>query len=306
MRERLGRLVDAAGFQYGVLAVIVLAALLVGLETSRSLVARHGSLLHVLDTLVLWIFVLEAVLKMARHGRRWYRYFGDTWNIFDFLIVVVCFLPIGGQYAAVLRLVRVLRALRLVTALPKLQLLVSSLLKSIPSLAYVGLLLGVLFYVYAVMGVFLFRGNDPVHFQDLSTALLTLFRVVTLEDWTDVMYIQMYGSDAYPGYADYAQAHLREGSWGSPLLGAVYFVSFVLLGTMIMLNLFIGVIINSMDEAQADREAEERRKHIEEDGQISVGDEIRLLEQELEKLSRHLGDVRRRADGEVRQQSTLG
>ena len=83
-----------------------------------------------------------------------------------------------------------------------------------------GLLLGVLFYVYAVMGVFLFRGNDPVHFQDLSTSLLTLFRVVTLEDWTDVMYIQMYGSDAYPGYADYAQAHLREGSWGSPLLGA--------------------------------------------------------------------------------------
>ena len=85
MRERLGRLVDADEFQYGILAVIVLAALLVGLETSRALVARHGSLLHVLDILVLWIFVAEAVLKMARHGRRWYRYFGDAWNIFDFL-----------------------------------------------------------------------------------------------------------------------------------------------------------------------------------------------------------------------------
>ncbi len=298
MMERLGRLVDSDEFQHGILAVIVLAALLVGLETSRDLVERHGELLHGLDLLVLWIFVVEAALKIARHGRRWYRYFGDPWNVFDFLIVVVCLLPIGGQYAAVLRLARVLRALRLVTAVPKLQLLVSSLLKSIPSLGYVGLLMGVLFYVYAVMGVSMFRGNDPVHFQDLSTALLTLFRVVTLEDWTDVMYIQMYGSNAYPGYADYAQAHLREASRGLPILGAAYFVSFVMLGTMIMLNLFIGVIINSMDEAEAEREATARRRHIERDGEISVGDEIRLIEEEVQKLSRRLGELRRRADGE--------
>ena len=214
MTERLGRFVDSAPFQHGVLAVIVMAAVLVGLETSRDLVARHGALLHGLDKVVLGIFILEAALKIGRHGRRWYRYFTDPWNVFDFLIVVVCLLPVGGQYAAVLRLARVLRALRLVTAVPRLQLLVSSLLKSIPSLGYVGLLLTVLFYVYAVMGIFLFRGNDPVHFQDLSTSLLTLFRVVTLEDWTDVMYIQMYGSDAYPGYADFAQAHLREASLG--------------------------------------------------------------------------------------------
>ena len=214
MMERLGQLVDSKGFQYTVLGVITAAAVLVGLETSRDLVARYGSLLHRLDQLVLLFFILEAALKMARHGRHWYRYFGDRWNVFDFLIVVACLLPAGGQYAAVLRLARVLRALRLVTAVPKLQLLVNSLLKSITSLGYVGLLLGVLFYVYAVLGVYLFRGNDPVHFQDLSTALLTLFRVVTLEDWTDVMYIQMYGSDVYPGYADFAQAHLREASRG--------------------------------------------------------------------------------------------
>lgn len=297
MTERLGRLVDSDGFQYGILAVIVLAALLVGLETSRDLVARHVALLHGLDTLVVWIFVVEAALKMARHGRRWYRYFGDAWNVFDFVIVVVCVLPVGGPYAAVLRLARVLRAMRLVTAVPKLQLLVSSLLKSIPSLLYVGMLLGVLFYIYGVVGVFLFRGNDPVHFQNLSTALLTLFRVVTLEDWTDVMYIQMYGSDAYPGYADFAQAHLREASRGLPILGAAYFVSFVLLGTMIMLNLFIGVIINSMDEAQAEREAEERRQHLERDGQISVGDEMALIDGEVQKLSRRLGELRRRVAG---------
>ena len=294
LTERLGRLVDSRKFQHGILAVIVLAAVLVGLETSRDLVQRHGEWLHRLDLLVLGIFAIEAALKIGRHGRRWYRYFGDPWNVFDFLIVAVCLLPVGGQYAAVLRLARVLRTLRLVTAVPKLQLLVGSLLKSIPSLGYVGLLLGVLFYVYAVLGVFMFRGNDPVHFLDLSTALLTLFRVVTLEDWTDVMYIQMYGSDAYPNYAEFAHAHLREASRSMPVLGAVFFVSFVLLGTMIMLNLFIGVIINSMAEAEAEKEAEERRRHIERDGEISIGDEIRLIETEMEKLSRGLGELRRR------------
>jgi len=300
MSERLGSLVDSRGFQHGILAVIMLAALLVGLETSREVASKHADLLHTLDTIVVWIFVLEAALKMARHGRRWYVYFTDPWNVFDFIIVAVCLLPVGGPYAAVMRLARVLRAMRVVTAVPKLQLLVGSLLKSIPSLLYVGMLLGVLFYIYGVVGVFLFRGNDPVHFQNLSTALLSLFRVVTLEDWTDVMYIQMYGSDAYPGYADFAQAHLREVSRGLPVLGAAYFVSFVLLGTMIMLNLFIGVIINSMDEAQAEREAEERRQHMEEDGEISIGDEVTLIEGEMEKLSRRLGELRRRVDGSGR------
>ena len=142
----------------------------------------------------------------------------------------------------------------------------------------------------------MFRGNDPVHFLGLSTALLTLFRVVTLEDWTDVMYIQMYGSDAYPNYAEFAHAHLREASRSMPVLGEVFFVSFVLLGTMIMLSLFIGVSINSM--AEAEKEAEERRRHIDRDGEISIGDEIRLIESEMEKLSRRLVELRRRTRGD--------
>jgi voltage-gated sodium channel len=294
MTERLGKIVDSNPFQHCILTVIVLAAVLVGLETSRALEQSHGALLHALDAVILWIFVAEAVAKILRHGWRGYRYFGDPWNVFDFLIVVLCFMPVAGPYAAVLRLARVLRALRLVTAIPRLQLLVGSLLKSIPSLAYVGLLMAIMFYIYAVLGVFMFRGNDPVHFQDLSTALLTLFRVVTLEDWTDVMYIQMYGSAVYPGYTDFAQAHLREISRALPILGAIYFVSFVLLGTMIMLNLFIGVIINSMDEAQGEREAEERRQHMERDGEMTVGDEIRLIEHELETLSRRLHQLHQR------------
>ena len=108
----------------------------------------------------------------------------------------------------------------------------------------------------------------------------------------------MYGSDAYPGYADFALAHLREASRARPLLGAAFFVSFVMLGTMIMLNLFIGVIINSMSEAEAEKEAEERRRHLERDGEISVRDEIRLIEEEVEKLARRLGELRRRTGRE--------
>lgn len=251
LTETFGRVVDSAAFQRAVLVLILLAAVLVGLETDRAIMARHGALLHTLDRLVLGLFSVELALRLARHGRRWPRFFADPWNVFDFVIVALCYLPVGGPQAAVLRLVRVLRTLRLVTALPKLQLLVAALLKSLPGMVYIGLLLSLLFYLYAVVGVFLWRDNDPVHFRDLPTALLTLFSVVTLEGWTEIMYTQMYGSDTV-GLANPTGLPVRPAA--RPVLAAVYFVSFVLLGTMIMLNLFIGVIVGSMSEAQAERD----------------------------------------------------
>ena len=149
----------------------------------------------------------------------------------------------------VLRLLRLLRVLKLVKALPKLQILVSALLKSIPSMGYVTLLLFLLFYVYAVSAVFLFGHNDPLHFGDLETAMLSLFRVVTLEDWTDIMYINMYGCDRY-GYTAKSIVACTNPE-ANPLLASLFFVSFVLIGTMIILNLFIGVIMTGMEEAQA-------------------------------------------------------
>ncbi|MBD3222505.1 ion transporter, partial [bacterium] len=254
---RIALLVASTGFQRAVLGLILAAAVIVGLETDRELMARHGGLIHALDWTVITLFGIEALLKMMQHGRRWPRYFTDPWNVFDFTILVVCLLPVGGHFAAVLRLARVLRALRLVSALPRLQILVSALLKSVPSMGYVGLLLLLLFYIYGVMGVALFAGNDPVHFGSLDLSLLTLFRVVTLEDWTDVMYIQMFGSDVFP--IDNPAVEPTDPR-ARPVLGAAYFVSFVLLGTMIMLNLFIGVIIGSMQEAQAEAEQKERRR----------------------------------------------
>lgn len=289
----LKKIVDSKFFQNTILVFIILTAVLVGLETSSSLVEKYGPVFHTLDKIVLWIFALEAIIKIASFKSRWFDYFKDPWNMFDFTIVAFCFLPIGGQYAAVLRLVRILRALRLISIVPKLQLLVGSLIKSLPSLIYVGLLLTILFYIYAVLGVFSFRANDPVHFKDLPTALLTLFRVVTLEDWTDVMYIQMHGSAAYPGYSDFAFSEMRQQSIAQPFIGALYFVSFVLLGTMVMLNLFIGVIISSMEETHAEQEAEDRKRHIQRDGHISLNDELIDIQNQLRVITRRLSQLQK-------------
>jgi len=272
MTETIKKIVDHSAFNKAILALIVCAAVLVGLETSKSVMVKFGGTIHILDKILVYLFALEAVLKMAAHGKKFYRYFLDPWNVFDFLIVVVCLLPVDGHFAAVLRLVRVLRALRLISALPNLQLLVRSLLRSLPSMVHVGLLLSLLFYIYAVMGVFLWRDNDPVHFRNISSAMLSLFRVITLEDWTDIMYIQMYGSAGYD-FVPYDQAIINAypdyQSQARPIASTLYFVSFVLLGTMVMLNLVIGVIINSMSEVTIEVKQENEADHTPEQQRLS-------------------------------------
>jgi len=288
MTEFCQRVVAAKWFQPLIVGVILAAGVLVGLETYPELVRRFGATFQWLDRVVLGIFVVEIALKLGALGRQPWRFFWDPWNVFDFGIVAVCLLPLNGHYLAVLRLARILRVLRLVTTLPRLRLLVGALLKSLPSMGYVGMLLFLLFYVYAVMGVFLFGANDPMHFGSLQSALLSLFRIVTLEDWTDVMYIQMFGSANYAieGFAGAAQSRAM------PVIGALYFVSFVLLGTMIMLNLFIGVIINGMHETQRDNELAEHRKHLDQLGHLTLSDEIKLIEHELDKLKEQMQTLR--------------
>ena len=156
---------------------------------------------------------------------------------------------------------------------------------------YVSILLFLLFYIYGAMAVFLFGENDPIHFRNLQTSILSLFRVVTLEDWTDVMYINMYGSNEY-GYTAYDLAKWNPTSSGSPLLGAVFFVSFVLIGTMIVLNLVIGVIMNSMDESNAEmsikQEIEKRRSNPE-----PVRDGLHDLQNRMEELSSELKVIKK-------------
>lgn len=234
-------------FKNGITWTILFAGIVVGAETYEHLIYNYQKVFEVLDLAILIIFCFEITVKILQEGRKPLNYFKDGWNVFDFIIVVSVFLPFGGSSIAVLRLLRLLRVLRLIKALPKLQLLVTALLRSIPSMGYVTLLLILLFYIYAVAGVIFFSENDPVHFENLQIAMLSLFRVVTLEDWTDIMYINMFGCDEY-GYSGIS--HMCTNPNSSPLGAAIYFVSFVLLGTMIILNLFIGVIMTGMQEAK--------------------------------------------------------
>jgi len=167
MIARAAQIVQSNWFQRIIFAMILLAGILAGLETNPAIMAEYGPLLRMLDALVLAIFIVEAALKLVTQGRR---YFSDGWNVFDFLIVVICCLPLDSQFAAVLRIVRALRLLRLVSALPKLQLLVGALLKSLGAMSYVGLLLGLMFYIYAVAGIHLFGAHAPQHFGSFSSA----------------------------------------------------------------------------------------------------------------------------------------
>lgn len=277
---KLISLVESKSFTYSVISVIIVAAVLVGLETSKSIMGRHGPLIHFLDSVVLYIFAAEALLKILSHWPRPTNYFKNGWNVFDFLIVLICFMPFEAEYVAVLRLARVLRVLRLMSIVPRLQLLVVALLRSIPSMFYVTILLFILFYIYAVLGVMLFGENDPKHYATLGDSMLSLFRIVTLEDWTDIMYINMYGADKY-GY-EVAEMARYPGikPHGSIISSVAFHVSFVLFGTMIMLNLFIGVIMTGMQEAQ---EETAKMNNGDKDSVSRFGDYSALVE-EMSKL----------------------
>ena len=280
MSNRIITFVASKAFHHVIVAVIVIAGVVAGLETSPALMARHGALLHGLDKIILGIFIVEALLKMASHGRQPWRYFADGWNVFDFLIIVICVLPVGGPFAAVLRLARALRLLRLVSALPKLQLLVGALLKSLSAMGYVSLLLALLFYIYAVAGIHLFGVHDPKNFGSLPAAFLSLFRLVTLDNWSDLFNAQL--------------SHLPG------VKVAIYFVTFIVFGTMIILNLFIGIIMNSMSEMHAEIAERDRTQHDRKTGAATLEDELKSLEEELKEAQTRLAGLRRKWSGESR------
>jgi voltage-gated sodium channel len=222
-----------------ILSLILLTAIIVGIETYPAIASKHHNLLVFLDNLVVYSFTIEIILKIIAFGKRPWDFFRDPWNVFDFTIVAICLIPsIDTHFVAVLRIFRILRILRIITFFPKLRLLIGTLLKSIPSMGYVVMLLSILFYVYAILGIFLFGAADPVHFGDLHHAMVTLFKVLTLEGWTDIMNTHLYGNEVT------AQSEIRT-------IGPFfYFASFILIGAMIIMNLFIGVIMKSMEESQ--------------------------------------------------------
>ena len=282
-------------FNQFIIGNILLTGVVVGAQTYKDFAEKNVTVLNFLDQTILVIFTIEALIKILAEGYRPLNYFKNPWNVFDFAIVGACllepFLQLGGAFLPILRLARILRVLRLITAIPKLQLLVTCLLKSLPSMFYVSILLFLLFYVYGAMAVFLFGENDPIHFRNLQTSILSLFRVVTLEDWTDVMYINMYGSNAY-GYSADDLSKWNPASSQSPLGAAIFFVSFVLIGTMIVLNLVIGVIMNSMDESNEEislKQEIERRKNQPE----PVRDGLHDLHNRMEELSSEMKIIKK-------------
>jgi voltage-gated sodium channel len=233
------KLIVNKGFNTFIFSLILLSAVIIGLETYPRLAKQYHDALSLIDGIIIAIFTIEIALKILSNGKRPWVYFSDPWNVFDFIIVAVCLFPFSDtHYFAVFRILRVLRVFRMITVFPKLRLIIGALLKSIPSMGYVVMLIGILFYVYAIVGVFVFGETDPMHFGDLHHAFVTLFKVLTLEGWTDIMNVHIFGP------ANSENQHIVS------LWPFLYFASFILIGAMIIMNLFIGVIMNSMEESQ--------------------------------------------------------
>ncbi len=218
-------------FDKVIIALIILNGVILGLETSSYVVQNYGEWLEFTSDIILLVFIVEAVMKITAVAPRFSRYFGSAWNLFDFTVVLLSLVPSTGEFAMIARLARLLRVMRLISTIPELRLIVTTLVRSLPGMMHVVLLMGVIFYIYAVAGFHLYHEHDPQLWGTLGLSLLTLFRVVTLEDWTDVMYTAM---------------ELHPMSW-------LYFVSFVVVGTFVIINLFIAVVLNNLEEAKQER-----------------------------------------------------
>jgi len=218
-------------FEKAIITFILLSAIVLGLETLPALSADYSAWFEASHQIILAIFILEAALKIIATVPRIGRYFGDGWNLFDFSIILLSLIPATGDLALIARLARLMRVLRLISAIPKLRLIVDTLMRSIPGMGHVMLLMSIIFYVYAIAGYHLFHQHDPEHWGNLGVAMLTLFRVVTLEDWTDVMYTAL---------------GLYSWAW-------IYFISFIFMGTFVIINLFIAIVLNNLDEARAEQ-----------------------------------------------------
>jgi len=266
LKDRLQALVKSDGFQYAITAIILLNAAIIGLDTSATLRARWHDFFELLNQLFLGVFILEAILKMAAVYPQVRRYFQDGWNLFDFAIIVVSLVPATGDLATLARLARLLRVLRLVSSFPELRLIVATLIRSIPSMGHVLILMSIIFYVYGVAGYHLFHEVDPQHWRTLGISLLSLFRIVTLEDWTDIMY-----------------AAMATHSWAW-----VYFVSFVILGTFVVINLFIAVVLNNLDEAKTERLREIQQPPSADD----ILRELQTTQEALQRLQAQLEQTR--------------
>ncbi len=244
-----------------IMTLIMINAVTLGLETSKTVMDRFGDVLHVIDRVILAVFVIELLGRMILQRLAFFR---DGWNIFDFLVVGISLAPASDAFS-VLRALRVLRLLRLVTVVPSLRRVVSGLIGALPGMSSIVLLIALLYYVCAVMAVNLFGNDYPELFGTLGASLFTLFTVMTLEGWVEGVVKPV--SEKFP-YA-----------W-------LFFIPFIIGTTFTILNLFIGIIVNAMqDEVQkeqaAEREAEREMMHEE---TAPLVREVKALQAEIAAL----------------------
>lgn len=228
-----------AVFRVAVIAVIVLSSLSIGAHTFPLDTPWVVKALAILDFAITVFFVVELAVRIAAE-RRWYHFFtrrgantktgasGRGWNWFDFLIVAASLAPTGAGNEVLLgRLLRLFRVMRLVSFVPELRLLINALLAVLPRMGYVALMMFIIFYMYATLGSFLFAGINDALWGHVGRALLSLFRIATFEDWTDIMYETM---AIYP-------------------LSWVYYLSFIFISAFVFLNMMIGVVVEGLQEA---------------------------------------------------------
>lgn len=256
-QDKLEKLKANKLFELFVISIIVLSALLIGVRTYEDSIisAEALGLLKVLDFLVTLFFLVEILIRfLAEKNKK--DFFKNGWNIFDTVIVAVSLIPIGNADMAVLgRLIRIFRVLRMISIIPELRMLLNALLKALPQLGYVALLMFIIFYIYAAIGSTLFETINPQLWGNISISLLTLFRVMTFEDWTDVMYETMEHPD------------------GSPLAW-IYYLTFIFFTTFAFLNMVIGIVVNVMEQERSKLYVEE---HPDEPDLASLQNEIREL-----------------------------
>lgn len=261
-RARLASFMDSEPVQHAVTAAIVVNAVTLGLETAPSVMAEVGGLLRAIDRIILGIFLVELSLKLYAQGPR---FFLRGWNLLDFVIVGMALLPSAGALS-VLRALRILRVLRLVSVVQSMRRVVTGFLAALPGVSSVIALLLLIFYVYAVMATKLYGPEFPELFATVGDSMYTLFQVMTLDDWSESVVRPIMEEHPY--------------AW-------VMFVTFVLATSFAVLNLFIAVIVNAMQEQHAAEEAETRREV-----EAAAHKDAAALAADVAAMRRELGELR--------------
>jgi len=254
MKEKTKKLVEGPRFQNFIISLIVINAIILGMETSDEIMQRFGGFLKTVDGLILKVFVLEILLRLYVHRLRFFR---QPWSVFDFAVVAIALVPASEAYAA-LRALRVLRALRLLSVVPTMRRVIEGLLSAIPGIASVTTIMLLFFYVFAVIGTHLYSETYPEWFGTLGKTMFTLFQIMTLESWS--MGIVRPVMEQHPG------------AW-------VFFIVYILVTTFTMLNLFIAIIVNAM-HSSADESAKAERLQL----KAGLSGEIREMEQRILKV----------------------